>query len=144
MYKKSLILTIIFIFMLVMAGCGSNNSNNSGEEGNTQEQVEEEERSSQEQEGEEEINSQRQTDESTQEVKEDSGTYVGRIDSNFIEIKISGVPEEKAAKSFMLSQEMKEEFESYGFNEGDPVHFTYKVNEHGNNLLQSIEIIENE
>ena len=74
-------------------------------------------------------------------TKTDSGRYVGRADSNFIEINISGVPEEMAAKVFMLSDELKENFEDLGFETGDNVKFNYYVNDNGQNVITSIEKI---
>lgn len=65
------------------------------------------------------------TSEDQGEVKIDSGRYVGQIDSNSIEIKISGVPDEIAARAFQLSDEVKEKFQEYGFKEGDEVIFDY-------------------
>ncbi|HHX86940.1 MAG TPA: hypothetical protein GX693_02035 [Firmicutes bacterium] len=65
------------------------------------------------------------------EVKQDSGTYLGQIDGHTIEIRISGVPEEKDPRAFQLSGKVQEEFESYGFETGDQVKFKYTVQEHG-------------
>ena len=76
-------------------------------------------------------------------VKKDSGTYVGLIDNHSIEIKISGVPEEKAAKAFELSDKIKDNFESFGLKTGDQVHFSYYVNNNGQMLITSIEKIQN-
>lgn len=75
------------------------------------------------------------------EVKTDSGRYVGQIDSNFIEIKISGVPENLAARSFMLSDKVKEEFGRYGLKKGDDVRFNYIVNDKKQNVIQEIQKI---
>lgn len=71
-------------------------------------------------------------------IKKDSGMYVGRIDSNFIEIKISGVPEGKSARSFMLSDELKEGFEKLGLKEGGQVGFSYRANDKGQMVLTEI------
>lgn len=38
-----------------------------------------------------------------EEMKTDSGRYTGQADSNFIEIQISGVPDEKSWRACMLS-----------------------------------------
>lgn len=72
------------------------------------------------------------------EMMTDSGTYVGQADSNFIEIKISGVPEEKASRVFMLSPELKEGFEDLGLDTGDQIKFDYYVNENKVNVILSI------
>jgi hypothetical protein len=45
-------------------------------------------------------------------LKVDTGAYQGQIDSNIIEITISGVPKEKATMAFMLADELKDEFEN--------------------------------
>lgn len=57
--------------------------------------------------------------------KQDSGAYQGQIDSNSIEIKISGVPDNLAYKAFRLSETLKENFASYGLKKDDQVRFTY-------------------
>lgn len=75
-------------------------------------------------------------------VKEDSGSYVGLIDNHSIEIEISGVPKEQAARAFELSDKVKEDFESIGLETGDQVHISYYKNEHGQLVLESIEKID--
>ena len=75
------------------------------------------------------------------ETQTDSGRYTGQVDSNFIEIMISGVPEENAAKVFMLSPEIKENFDDLGLETGDNVRFDYYVNEYNQNVLIRIEKI---
>ena len=75
------------------------------------------------------------------EVKTDSGAYVGQIDPHSIEIKISGVPEEKAAKAFELGEELRENWGSYDLNEGDAVRFTYIPREGMQPVILTIEKI---
>jgi len=75
------------------------------------------------------------------EIKTDSGRYVGQIDNNFIEIKISGVPDDIAAKVFMLSADMREDFEALGLETEDDVRFEYYVDADGHNVLVSIKKI---
>ncbi len=58
-------------------------------------------------------------------VKTDSGRYVGQIDSNFIEISISGVPEEIAPRVFRLEEKIKETFETLELKTGDEIIFKY-------------------
>lgn len=77
----------------------------------------------------------------TAELKTDSGRYSGQADSNFIEIKISGVPDEKSAKVFMLSDELKESFNGLKLKSGDNIRFDYYVNENGQNVITLIEKI---
>lgn len=78
-----------------------------------------------------------------QDILTDSGTYVGQIDNNSIEIKIkiSGVPEEKAANAFRFTDTSKATFNSLELQEGDTVKFQYYVNEDEQNILISIERI---
>lgn len=74
----------------------------------------------------------------------DSGTYTGRIDNLSIEIAISGVPEEKAYRAFELSDELRESFDSYGFESGDQVLFEYEPGVDGKRgVIMKIEKIVN-
>lgn len=68
----------------------------------------------------------------------DSGRYVGQIDNNFIEIKISGVPDELAAKSFMLAYDYNEEFQRLNLQIEEVIKFRYTVNEHGQPVIFEI------
>lgn len=72
------------------------------------------------------------------EVKTDSGRYQGQADNNFIEIKISGVPDEKATKVFMLSEKVKEKFSELKLKTGDEVKFQYYENEHAQPVIVDI------
>ena len=74
-------------------------------------------------------------------VKKDSGRYEGQIDNNSIEIKISGVPEEIAARAFQLSPEIKENFAGYGLKGGEQVLFSYRENAPGQPVLIEIQKI---
>jgi hypothetical protein len=75
-----------------------------------------------------------------QEMLTDSGSYVGQIDANSIEIKISGVPEDLASKAFQLDESLKDNFEEkQGLQSGDQVKFTYFVDEYERNILMTIE-----
>jgi hypothetical protein len=77
-----------------------------------------------------------------QKMLTDSGTYVGQIDANSIEIKISGVPEEAASKAFQLEESLKDNFEQkHGLQSGDQVKFTYFVDEYERPILMTIEKI---
>lgn len=71
----------------------------------------------------------------------DSGSYVGRADNNFIEIKISGVPEENASKVFMLSEEVRTNFDSYNLQTGEAIQFDYATNEDGQTIIYRIKRI---
>ncbi|MHB1126991.1 MAG: protease complex subunit PrcB family protein [Bacillota bacterium] len=76
------------------------------------------------------------------ENKQDSGTYTGQIDGNSIEIKISGVPDQLAARAFRLGEQVKKEFESYQLKTGDQVLFTYYANENGQQVITDIKKIQ--
>ena len=71
--------------------------------------------------------------------KTDTGVYQGQIDSNFIEIAISGVPKEKAIKVFMLSDDIKKEFDGMELSVGEDIKFQYFVNESEQNVIVKIE-----
>jgi hypothetical protein len=76
------------------------------------------------------------------EKKTAEGEYIGLIDANFIEIKISGQPEEKAFASFMLSEEVKKDFEELKLNSGEMVRIEYeKPEEEGPPVIFHIERI---
>ena len=77
--------------------------------------------------------------ETQNETKTDSGRYQGQADSNFIEIKISGVPDEKATRVFMLSEEVKEVFEQLQLKESDEIKFNYFQNKHEQLIIVKIE-----
>jgi len=70
--------------------------------------------------------------------KKDSGRYVGQIDNNSIEIKISGVPDSIAAKAFRLSEEVKVKFARYALKTNDQIRFTYSLNEYGQGVITEI------
>ena len=76
-------------------------------------------------------------------AQKDTGTYVGQIDSNSIEIKISGVPEPKAARAFQLADMVKDNFDRFGLETGDQVLFSFFKNDNGQLVLTSIEKIQN-
>ncbi|HAA25233.1 MAG TPA: hypothetical protein DCE11_03820 [Ruminiclostridium sp.] len=71
--------------------------------------------------------------------KTDTGFFQGQIDNNFIEIAISGVPEEKAIRVFILSDDIREEFGGMELSIGDAVKFQYYSNESEQNVIVKIE-----
>lgn len=76
------------------------------------------------------------------ETKTTEGEYIGLIEANFIEIKISGQPEDKAFASFMLSEDVKKEFEELKLNSGEMVRIEYeKPEEEGPPVIHHIERI---
>lgn len=76
------------------------------------------------------------------EIITDSGTYVGEVDNNHIEIKISGVPEEISAKVFMVDEDIKNIIQNE-ISADNQVKFEYYLNEDNVGVIVSIEKIEN-
>lgn len=74
-------------------------------------------------------------------IKTDSGRFAGQIDNNFIEVRISGVPDEIDPRVFMLSDEVKGIFESLGLNEGDNIKFDYIIGDNDQQIIIKIEKI---
>jgi len=72
-------------------------------------------------------------------IKTDSGRFTGRIDNNFIEVRISGVPDSIDPKVFMLSDEVKEKFNSLNLNEGDNIKFDYIIGVNGQQKIVKVE-----
>ncbi len=81
---------------------------------------------------------QENSDEVKNDVQTDSGRFSGRADSNFIEIKLSGVPEEMSYRTFMLSEELKEDFDRLNLQLDEVVKFKYTVNEHDQGVIFEI------
>lgn len=74
----------------------------------------------------------------------DSGTFSGRIDNSSIEIHISGVQNDDGYRAYELSEEIREDFDSYGFETGDQVIFKYQPGTEGQrDVIMEIELIEN-
>lgn len=73
------------------------------------------------------------------EIKTDSGRYQGLADNNFIEIKISGVPDEKSSRVFQLSEELKENFEQLKLKKDDDIKFCYMENAGANPVIIEIQ-----
>lgn len=71
-------------------------------------------------------------------VKVGTGRYNGQIDSNSIEIKLSGAPEPQA---FRFSEPIRAIFDTYKLNVGDTVKVNYLVNEHGQNIILELAIL---
>jgi len=77
-----------------------------------------------------------------QEMSTGSGTYVGQIDANSVEIKVSGAPEDTASKAFQLEEKLKDNFEEkHGLQSGDEVEFSYFVDEYERPILKTIKKI---
>lgn len=65
--------------------------------------------------------------ENQEEIKIGTGTYVGQIDGNSVEIIISGVPEDMATRAFRLSEELREVFDQIGIPDNSSVKFEYYI-----------------
>lgn len=77
-------------------------------------------------------------------IKTDSGSYVGQVDNNSIEIRISGVQDDEMAfRVYKISDEVRSIFESLSLNENDEVKFSYYQEEIGQPVLVEIERIKN-
>ncbi len=74
-------------------------------------------------------------------VKTDTGRYVGLADNNFFEVKISGVPEDKSFKVFMISEQVRNRFEQLDLQEDEEIKLKYIENQYGQNVVQEIERI---
>jgi len=127
-YKKLSAICLLFILVLVMfTGCGSSSEAPTPvepQQNDTSKVIEDE--------GEESS------------LQTDSGTFSGRIDDLSIEIKISGISEEKEFRAFELSDELREKFDSYGFELGEQVLFQYEPAADGRRpIIVKIEKIEN-
>ncbi|NLY71284.1 MAG: hypothetical protein GX076_06360, partial [Clostridiales bacterium] len=69
----------------------------------------------------------------------DTGRFLGQVDNNFIEIKISGVPDEMDPSVFMLSENIKEQFETLDIIPEDTVKIEYYINENNQHVITNIE-----
>ncbi len=73
------------------------------------------------------------------EVKIDSGRYIGQIDNNSIEIKISGKPDSFEPEAFRLGEEVKQGFSEYSLTKDDEIKFKYYINENDQKVIIFIE-----
>lgn len=73
------------------------------------------------------------------EVEIGTGTYIGQIDSNSVEIHISGVPEDMASRAFRFSQELRDVFDQQGIKDNTSVKFEYYVNSQDQWVLEKID-----
>lgn len=72
-------------------------------------------------------------------AKSHIGEFVGEIDSNSIEIKVTDASKKDQSTVFRLDGKIKESFESYNLDTGDKVTFKYVMNEHNQPVITSIE-----
>ena len=148
--RRNRYLFILMISILIITACAQTEDLNEAEKLDESNHGQETSVSSEESNDEEvsstSVESERvsEDDRAEPEMKTDTGTYQGQIDSNFVEIKISGVPIEKEFKVFMLSDELKESFEMLDFDRDIEVRFEYFENEKGQSVIIFIEKIANE
>jgi len=67
-----------------------------------------------------------------------TGIYVGQIDSNSVEIEISGYPPSASYRAFQLSEELRERWDSLGLQEGDKVSIKFTSQDQQNSVLLDI------
>lgn len=77
--------------------------------------------------------------ETTEEVRIDTGKFSGMIDANFFEVQISGVPESIAARVFMLTDESREKFDELELEPDDELKIHYYVNDQEQMVVVDIE-----
>lgn len=77
--------------------------------------------------------------EDQEEILIGTGTYVGQIDNNSVEIIISGAPEDMATRAFRFSPELREKFDSLGLEDNSPVKFEYAIYNQDQWMLMSID-----
>lgn len=71
-------------------------------------------------------------------IKTDLGRYQRHIDNEFIEIKVSGVPQVLATRTFVLPEHLKLSFESMNLGYDDIIEFHYIENEQGQYVILNI------
>ncbi|NLP31165.1 MAG: hypothetical protein GX363_08560 [Clostridiales bacterium] len=112
--KKTIVILLVFLLLLSgLTACGSNQ----------QDPLENEETQNPEQ----------------AETMTDTGRYLGQVDNNFIEIKISGVPDEMDPLVFMLSENIKEQFETLDIIPEDNIKIEYYMDENNQYVITNIE-----
>lgn len=57
--------------------------------------------------------------------RRDTGKYVGQIDNNSIEIKVSGVPEKISARAFKIGDGIRDKFAALELKDGEEIGFAY-------------------
>ena len=141
--RKIKILLIFIISLMLLTGCSTfTSSADQTDKPNTPPANKEQTAGNGPEDGEdtqgEENNEGNQEAQDNNDYKTDSGRFAGRADSNFIEIKISGVPEEMSYKTFMLSEELKKEFDSLNLEIDQVIKFKYIMNEHDQGVIIEI------
>jgi hypothetical protein len=137
--NRTLIFFLMLTLLILFAGCSSPNKSTPDTGAETGESQNDNGESQSQING---LENGAEDDPDSAETKTDSGTYVGLIDNNSIEIKISGVPDESSARAFRLGEEIRENFEErFGLTTGDEVRFNYIPKENEQPVLIEIEKI---
>lgn len=135
--KKTIgLLILVLVILLVVSGCGIANNTASDSDSKPKQEASKETQK-------EEPNAGETVAKQGPGVKSDTGTYVGQIDGNSIEIKISGVPDGLSNKAFRLSDEVKAKFDSLKLKTGDQVFFNYSINKDNQNVMVELGKINN-
>ncbi len=80
-------------------------------------------------------------DEPAANIKTAEGEYVGQIDNNSVEIKLSNLPQPVSARAFQLSDELNAKWDEINLKDGEKITITYLVREGQNSLLQDVKRI---
>ena len=62
----------------------------------------------------------------SEEIKEDSATFLGLIDQNSIEVHITGTPIDVGTRAFRINENVKQQLEELEIEEGDEFYFRYE------------------
>ncbi len=74
-------------------------------------------------------------------IKFDTGKYVGQIDSNSIEVKVSGAKEGVSERVFRLKEEFKDEFNSLNLEQDEEIKLQYTIDDNNQPVVFKIERI---
>ncbi len=129
MKKMYLLLAVFLVWATIFTGCADDSQTDLIDESNIEDNVQEEDDPAEN----------NQEEDQNEEMKTDSGSFQGQADSNFIEIKISGVPDEIGIKTFMLSDEIKEKFGQLALQLDEEIRFNYYENENQQLVIVEIE-----
>lgn len=132
---KKFIISIIILFILLAFATGCKNTLNVNETVSSGDKVYQEEPHSPE---EDEETASATDKETSLQLSTGTGTYKGQIDSNFIEIEISGAPTEEEVVVFMLSDELKEKFHIAEPKPDEEIIFEYYINENNQKVIVDI------
>lgn len=80
-------------------------------------------------------------DDSIEDIKIDTGKFKGLADANFFEVQISGVPESVPPKTFMLTDDIREEFQELNLQQDDEIKIHYYETSEGQLIVTDIEKI---